>query len=208
MARQLFQVFTQTLAVAVVAAAIFSVGCCGPMGCGVGCDAGIGCNDCDGLGMQQQMVGGPLSGLRQLKRQMICGGGCGETYFGEWISTPPDCSDPCSGDQWVGGATKARPFCWQPGALFGNLYGSRSCSGAESSAPCDCGSCCGEVISDGYYEESVSTGGCSGCATGNCSRCQSASIGTGTRIVHRPATDPVTRSAKRRSDPQVQRIRR
>jgi hypothetical protein len=197
--------------------AVLAVGCCGPLGCGPGCGSGMSCNDCDGSGFERQMIGGPLDGLRQFKRSLVCGGGCGETYIGEWISTPPDCEDPCCDTEWVGGASKCRPFCWQPGALFRGLYGSRFCNGAESSMACDCGGCesCGiasEVYADeGYYSEGVMTSGASGCSTcqtGNCARCRSAVTTGGTRIVHRPAVDPVTRSAARRMDPDVQRIRR
>ena len=197
--------------------AVLAVGCCGPLGCGPGCGAGMSCNDCDGTGMGQCGVEGPLSGLRQFKRSLVCGGGCGETYIGEWISTPPDCADPCSGNEWVGGATKCRPFCWQPGTLFQGLYGSRFCSGSESSVSCGCDECdscgCGGEVyaEDSYYSEDVISSGASGCSTcqtGNCSRCRSAVSNNGTRIVHRPAVDPVTRSASRRMDPAVQRIRR
>ena len=193
-------------------AVVFAVGCCGPLGCGPGCSAGVGCNDCDGGFEQQRLMRSPLDGIRNFRRSLVCGSGCGETYIGEWISTPPDCADPCCNEQWVGGATKCRPFCWQPGTLFRGLYGSRFCTESESSVPCGCGDCdaC-TVVDDGYYTDEVissDSGGCSGCQTGNCASCSSASAGaSGTRIVHRPVVDPVTRSASRRLDPAVQRIR-
>jgi hypothetical protein len=191
---------------------VLAVGCCGPLGCGPGCGAGVGCNDCD-VGFEQQMIRSPLDGVRNLKRSLVCGSGCGETYIGEWISTPPDCADPCCNDQWVGGATKCRPFCWQPGALFRGVYGSRFCTGSESSVPCDCGECDTCAVADaGHYTEEVvssASSGCSTCQTGTCASCRSASVSNrGTRIVHRPVVDPVTRSAARRLDPEVQRIRR
>lgn len=191
---------------------VLAMGCCGPLGCGPGCNSGVSCNDCDG-GFEQQMLGSPLDGIRSFKRSLVCGGGCGETYIGEWISTPPDCADPCCNNEFVGGATKCRPFCWQPGTLFRGLYGSRFCTGAESSVPCDCGQCDGgEVVDAGYYADEVissGSGGCSSCQSGGCATCRSVSAGTrGTQIVHRPNVDPVTRSAARRLDPAVQRIRR
>ena len=192
---------------------VLAMGCCGPLGCGPGCGAGVSCNDCNGGFGQQQQLSGPLDGIRNFKRSLVCGGGCGETYIGEWISTPPDCADPCSNNEFVGGATKCRPFCWQPGALFRGLYGSRFCSGAESSVSCDCGQCdsCG-VVDDGYYADEVissGSGGCSSCQSGGCATCSSGGSRThGTQIVHRPNVDPVTRSAARRLDPAVQRIRR
>ena len=194
-------------------AVVLAAGCCGPLGCGPGCGAGVSCGSCDGGFEQPQPVCNPLDGVRSLKRQLVCGGGCGETYLGEWISTPPDCADPCQNEQWVGGATKCRPFCWAPGTLFRGLYGTRHCTGAESSEPCGCGECdTYAVADDGYYaDEVISTesSGCSSCQSGGCASCASSSAGSsGTRIVHRPVVDPVTRSAARRLDPAIQRIRR
>ena len=188
---------------------VLAAGCCGPVG--PGCGAGVSCNSCDG-GFERHRPCSPLDGLRSFKRSLVCGGGCGETYIGEWISTPPDCEDPCCDGQFVGGATKCRPFCWQPGTLFRGLYGSRVCTGAESSVSCGCDECdtCG-VAADSYYADEVISSGSSGCSTcqaGNCTTCRSASSNHGTEIVHRPLVDPVTRSAARRADPAVQRIRR
>jgi hypothetical protein len=42
--------------------------------------------------------------LPNLRRCMTCGKGCGEVYWGEWISDPPDCCDPCDEcyGQWTG----------------------------------------------------------------------------------------------------------
>ena len=123
-----------------LADSFLSIGCCGPRGCGLGCRVPLNCNDCDGLGHGSCIPYGPLDALRQMKRSLVCGSGCGEVYFGEWLNTPPDCADPCCGDQWVGGATPCRPFCWQwqPGMLLRGLYGGRFCDGAESSVPCGC----------------------------------------------------------------------
>lgn len=121
-------------------AAISFSGCCAPMGpIGPGC-TDFGCNDCSGCSSSTQYIAnGPLDALRNARRRMVCGSGCGEAYVGEWISTPPDATDPCCGDQFVGGATKCRPFCFQPGNLIRGMYGQRMCSGDASSTPCDCG---------------------------------------------------------------------
>ena len=155
------------------AIALLASGCCGPMGCGAGCGpVGCGggyCNDCDGMG-GQTMAMGPLDHLRICRKNLVCGSGCGETYRGEWISTPPDCNDPCCGGQFVGGAVAARPFCWQPGALLGglcgNLYGGRFCNSCgESFAECGCG---GEFIEEGYIESApASECGCASCSRQN-----------------------------------------
>jgi len=185
-----------------VLVSLISVGCCGPMGCGPGCDLPIGCNDCDGLGTAQ-IAGSPMGGLRQLKRQLVCGSGCGESYIGEWTSTPPDAQDPCCNNQWVGGARKCKPFCWAPGTIVGGLYGGRFCTNEQSSASCGCeadscsgGSCGGEVITGGYVEEGYIDGGViqgSGCATCDAA----AAAGGSTRIAQRiPGIDPMTRSSR------------
>jgi len=206
-----------SLIVTCLAISMMSIGCCAPMGCN---SCGIGGCGSDGTIVRGGLAGGPLDGLRQMKRNMTCGNGCGETYFGEWRSTPPDCQDPCCGDQWVGGAVKARPFsghrlaCWQPGALLGSLYGGRYCCGAESSVPCGCGVdlCDGGCGTGGYVEgEIISSGGSS--STGNCG-CASCSaggaVGSGVRMANGiPASDGITRSASTRyMDHQDNRIRR
>ncbi len=195
------------LIVTCLAISMMSIGCCAPMAC----------NDCNGPIVRGGLVGGPLDGLRQIKRNMTCGSGCGEVYVGEWRSTPPDCQDPCCGDQWTGGAIKARPFCghrigcWQPGAFLGALYGSRFCSGAESSASCGCGSviCDGGCESSGYVDGEFMSEGDVGSTTGSCGCASCNSIG-GVRMAHGiPASDGLTRSASTRNmDIQVNRIRR
>jgi hypothetical protein len=179
-----------------LAVTLMSIGCCGPIGCGPGCGIPMGCSDCDGVGVAGPVYR-PLDRIRNFKRTLVCGSGCGETYVGEWISTPPDCQDPCCGNQWVGGARPCRPFCWQPGALLGNMYGSRFCEGTESSAPCDCegafdgGYMDGTVVDEGYLDGSQ-TGGSGG---GGCASCSARS--SGLRAAQRmPAVDPVTRSAR------------
>lgn len=124
---------------------MMSVGCCGPQ-CG-----SISCNDCDGIGYGQQPIPQrPLAALRN--GSLFCGSGCGEVYVDEWLSTPPDCCDPCSGADWVGessscGGSACVASCWQPGDLLRRfctgLLGGRNCTGTESSADCGCDSCPG-----------------------------------------------------------------
>ncbi len=190
--------------------AIIATGCCGPMGCGVGC-GNISCNDCDG-GFRQPMCGGPLDAVRNLRRNAICGSGCGETYIGEWISTPPDCNDPCCGSDFVGGAVKARPFCrTQPlclgcGGLLRALYGKRNCSGDESSQPCAgdsglCGSCSSsDLVIEDYTEiesEVVVPGPVSGGC--GCSACRGPESPMATRLAamgRHPTGDSIAARAK------------
>ena len=156
-------------------------GGCGGPACGVGisqpCGCGLGAACNGGCGVRR-VCGGPgivpagVSRIRarqpvqQLKRTLACGAGCGESYLGEWISTPPDSCDPCVGDQFVGGATPCRPFCWQRGAILRTLYGGRFLYGGRyansyrAAASCGggCGGGCGcgggEIISDGYVTDS------------------------------------------------------
>jgi hypothetical protein len=180
-----------------LAVALTSIGCCGPMGCGPGCRVPMGCSDCDGVGAALPVIR-PGDRIRNFKKRLMCGSGCGETYVGEWISTPPDACDPCCGDQWVGGAQPCRPFCWQPGQLLGNLYGSRFCGGAESSVDCGCDGVCdggcmdGGIIDEGYIESSPPTTGSSSCGCASCNT-GAASMRSAQRT---PAVDPVTRAAR------------
>ena len=211
--------------------AMAASGCCGPMGCGVGCSTG--CNDCSGAsvsgcgagqcsgGACGARGGGPFSQLRNARKGLICGSGCGEAYIGEWISTPPDCQDPCCNDQFVGGAVKARPFCRQRGSLLRGLYGGRTCSGSESSVSCGCGEVSCDVCDAGDYVTSehvvgsystvapqvqgVQEGGC-GCAS-----CAAASpMATRlSRLGKHPTGDSITAVARaKQTTDRAQRIRR
>ncbi len=213
------------LATAFFLTAISFSGCCAPMGpIGPGC-ADVGCNDCSGMGANTQYIAnGPLDALRNARRRMTCGSGCGETYMGEWISSPPDAMDPCCGDQFVGGATKCRPFCWQPGTMIRGLYGSRLCSGDASSTPCGCsdslcdGGCGfgGHVVNSAPISAPVaspscgcSSGGCSsgGCSSGVCSTNAQPAQSTTTRIVRNvPAADRAT-TVQRRAVAQQTNVR-
>ena len=199
--------------------AIIVSGCCGPMGCGVGC-GNVSCNDCDGA-FRQPMCGGPIDAVRNLRRSAICGSGCGETYIGEWISTPPDCNDPCCGSDFVGGAVKARPFCRTQshclgcGGLLRALYGKRTCSGDESSQPCAgdsglCGGCSSEsYVSDGYVGEDYTEIGAEVVAPGptsgscGCKTCRGPESPMGTRLAamgRHPTGDSIAARAKRTNE--------
>ncbi|HMP80373.1 MAG TPA: hypothetical protein PKD54_13040 [Pirellulaceae bacterium] len=137
-------------------------GCCAPMGCGFGCNALSGCYDCEGGFGPPRIPRGPVDGLRQAKRSLVCGRGCGEVYYGEWISTPPDCCDPCCGDQFVGGAVRCTPFCWEPGTLLRHLYGRRLCQCCDLPVD-DCGCSDGGTIaaeSAMHWESGAGQAGC------------------------------------------------
>ena len=158
-----------------------SVGCCGPR-CGVS-----SCNDCDGIGYGEKVI--PQRPFDRLRNgSLFCGSGCGEVYFDEWGSNPPECCDPCQGADWVGGNSSCgfncQSSCWQPGDLMRRwgvgLLGGRNCSGNQSSADCGCGGGCDDGgCSDGscggstveysspveYQVSSAETGSSCGCSS-------------------------------------------
>ncbi len=209
------------LATAFFLTAISFSGCCAPMGpIGPGC-ANMSCNDCSGCGTATRYIAnGPIDALRNARRRMTCGSGCGEAYMGEWISTPPDAMDPCCGEQFVGGASKCRPFCWQPGTMIRGLYGSRFCSGDASSTPCGCsdslcdGSCgfaSRQIISGGPVSAPVASPSCGsssgGCSSGVCSANAQPAQSTTTQVVRNvPSADRAT-SAQRRATAQQTNVR-
>lgn len=170
------------------------IGCAG--GIGPGCHHG-NCYDCDGTA-GRPIPYGPLDGFRQMRRQLACGGGgCGEVYVGEWISTPPHVHDPCCGDQFVGGASFCRPFCWQPGSILSSLRLSGRFSDGGG-----CGGCGG--CHDGYHDDYFSHGaidgpifhegvssegsGCSTCARGSANGMRM--VGRHPSVPSRPSGQP------------------
>jgi hypothetical protein len=80
----------------------------------------------------------------------VCRTGCGEIYWDEWLSDPPDCCDPCDDcGNWVGpqACCRKRPM----GGLWSMLWGCRGESCAE-----------GECCDDGCV------GGCQHCGEAAC----------------------------------------
>ena len=161
-----------------------------------GCCAPTACGDCDGAGIDAGpvMLGGPLDGLRRMKRNLVCGSGCGEVYVGEWRSTPPDACDPCQGGDFVGGATPCRPFCgpfnWRPGALASRMYGVRFCNHCgQSFDSCGCG---------GSVPAAVNPSNCSSCSVnhGNVQRSVAARPVTQQQVSTRQMAPKTQRSAK------------
>ena len=186
-------------------------------GCGIaGCRCGVG-PVCGAAGVRRA-CGGPgiarasIDRIRaerpfqQFKRSLVCGSGCGETYIGEWTSTPPDAYDPCCGDQFVGGATKCRPFCWERGTLARGFYGGRYHNSYRAAATGGCGTsacsggCGGEIASEGYVSESyIEDPGFSHGAAG-CSTCDASKAAGGTRVAQNRVTQ--NRVARSQAQPQ------
>ncbi len=70
-----------------------------------------------------------------------CNGGCGDVYYDEWVSDPPDCCDPCDNcGNWTGPRPCRRSIwdCLSLRGLWGNQY---SCD--QYGADCECDSCSG-----------------------------------------------------------------
>ncbi len=120
-----------------------------PSGCSGSWDPVLG--SCDACGV----CGGDCAGhtpSSYLKHQLTCGSGCGEIYWGEWLSDPPNRCDPCDDcGNWIGQRV-CDPTCWE--RFVGgwcSFWGFRAdgCSSC-SPAPCTaCGTSCGGGCSPG-----------------------------------------------------------
>ena len=94
-----------------------------------------------------------------LRRSKVCGKGCGEVYWGEWVSDPPDCCDPC--DPCYGCYTGPSGGCCNLGPcqrLLAALHGYSYCPKPN------CGPVCGLCNKSGC-------GGCGGCGETGCTSC-------------------------------------
>jgi len=92
-----------------------------------------GCSECS----ECNQCGQPISECQcgfctRLKRRLTCGEGCGEMYWGDWISDPPAPCDPCDeySGQFIG------PRCCPPKRTM--LFGGRYCDGGCPSGNCQC----------------------------------------------------------------------
>ena len=127
------------------------------------------CNNCDGYNP-------PFGNIR---RTLACGSGCGEIYYGEWVSNPPNTCNECDARGYAFGINARAPWLcnvWWPwgvkyrdpvsgygNPLRGTHRGIHQYGGWRSGYwdrvgvvgdGCGCGTC---------------TGGCeSGCANGDC----------------------------------------
>jgi len=93
-----------------------------------------------------------------MRRCATCGKGCGEIYWGEWISDPPDCCDPC--DQCYGCYTGPHGACCLGPCqrLLAALHGYSYCPKP------DCGPACGGFCNRGGCGSVCGCGG-AGCAS-------------------------------------------
>jgi hypothetical protein len=145
--------------------------CCMPNSCGpAGNDLACGCfclpkpivwcGDCNECGPHGESCADPCGEcgiIPALIRSRTCGKGCGEIYWGEWYSDPPDCCDPCDDcGNWVGpqGHCNLGPLQ----RLLAAFHGYRYCP------PPDCGPVCGPLCNRGGCATCGSCGG-AGCDT-------------------------------------------
>jgi hypothetical protein len=154
----------------VCASALFAGGCCGPNRCGSGCGPGVDggrgslfCrsyeqrmadSDSYNCGHCNTPVGCCNGGIKGWLNSQATGcKGCGDMYWGEWVSDPPDCCDPCNkcGDYTGNGGTCCKPNCL---ARLSRLFnGHRYCPGV-------CGDICGVPLL-----------GCNRCGGAGCDAC-------------------------------------
>ena len=119
--------------------------------CGDCCGGAHGYYQCGLLPMMRAHVG--MHGT--------CGRGCGEVYWGEWVSDPPDCCDPCNscGD-WQ------NQQCCSPGLLRRLWWGAHGyrLGGQHGDANC-CGGCSGCGMGGGIAAVGYHGGGSAGCSS-------------------------------------------
>ena len=186
---------TRTIAIAALLAGMMSsAGCCldclhspgdrpltramagGPCAiCGGGCGAkcrkvhGGDCGDsCGHHGVRQ----GPIDDCHD---GAACGSGCGEVYWDEWVSDPPDCVDPCDDcGNWIGHQPCAGPIRDSWLSLLGShrrgkhghgrkhaACGATGCAagGCEAAGHCEscagCGHDGGEPVDGILYDENM-----------------------------------------------------
>ena len=138
---------------------------CGPQGVGACClclpKPIVWCgdqNECGPGGCETCACPTECGILPAMRRCLSCGKGCGEIYWGEWVSDPPDCCDPC--DQCYGQWTGPHGYCnlGPCQRLLAALHGYRYCP-----KPC-CDQSCGPLCSKPACNTCNSCGG-QGCAT-------------------------------------------
>lgn len=142
------------LAALVLVATVSMSGCMGIRHVGTGCQDN--CDQCDG-NCSRPIPRGPLEGLSMAHRSLTCSGGCGEVYYGEWISTPPDCVDPCDECQeFTGGCRDKCLPCGRLRGMFSGLIGQRYRCDTSRGLFNICDMCAGPYSDPG-------TGPCSSC---------------------------------------------
>ena len=139
-------------------------------------------NECGPDGCTSCAAPGDCGILSTLRRCKTCGKGCGEIYWGEWISDPPDCCDPC--DPCHGRWTGPHGYCSLGPCqrLLAALHGYRYCPKPACDEWC------------GWFCSKQSGAGCGACGDAGCSTCGVAHAGPailpGQTIIEGPPPAP------------------
>lgn len=92
-----------------------------------------GCSDCGVCDQCGHAPGECSCGFfSRLHRRLTCGEGCGEMYWGDWISDPPAPCDPC--DECTGQFVGRRCCPPRPGMRLGGRF----CDGSCPEGNCHC----------------------------------------------------------------------
>jgi hypothetical protein len=125
------------------------------------------CNECGPSACEDCSCPSDCGLLACMRRHKSCGMGCSEIYWGEWLSDPPDCCDPCDQcyGQWTGhsGCCQLGPFQHLLAACHGYSYCPKPCCN-EGCGLCNKSSCatCG-----GGRFAGPEPGGCATCGGGH-----------------------------------------
>jgi len=114
-----------------------------PSACCDSWDPVLGSTDACGV------CGGTCQGhtpAQHMKYMLTCASGCGEIYWGEWFSDPPDDCDPCDDwGHWIGPVDCSGPSCLESVASgWCNLWGYRNGGGKGGKGQGGCVSCGGK----------------------------------------------------------------
>lgn len=138
--------------------------------CGTHSGCGDHCNNCDGYN-------GPFGTVR---KTLACGSGCGEIYYGDWLSNPPNTCNECDAVGVARGVNARIPWLCNPFAFWGYQYRP---NGSGYGNPLR-----GQLWGYGQYGAHWNTAGCGGvgCSSG-CNDCGSGGGCTGGCAPNAPA---------------------
>ena len=183
---------SRLIALGILLATLSSTGCVGWGPCGNECFQGPfrsaaqgicstcedNCCNCDGYNP-------PFGNLR---RTLACGSGCGEIYYGDWLSNPPNACNECDARGIAYGANSRVPWLcnwwWRPmgrryrpmGQGYGNPWR------ATHPGMADYGYRQGLIPRGGFMEDPC---GCSSCETGCSSGCLNGDCAPNAPVEHR-----------------------
>ena len=117
------------------------------------------CGSCDGC----------LPVFGNLRKTLACGSGCGEIYYGEWMSNPPNTCNECDARGHAFGAPSRIPWLCNPFPLWGYQYGQRGGGYGNPLRGTHPGLADYGGFWPGYFQPvGCVDGSCGGCASGDC----------------------------------------